>query len=167
MVSFQGDLKISGQSRMKCTISLSCRVDNARREENSPNMLRRCWFSLDLATYVNEHSQWWSLANPGIDDGHLSAVLHISTLDIQPDFDSLVKAQQRLDFSHWTRKKSWKTPNEVVGLQMWACKGMIPTSCELGRFLWRPFSQNHSDNHYIIWRILLNSWSTKTILWCP
>jgi len=33
-------------------------------------------------------------------DDHLSAVLHIATSYIQPDFDTLVKAQQRLDFSH-------------------------------------------------------------------
>lgn len=32
-------------------------------------------------------------------DDHLSNVLHISTSNIQPDFDALVKAQ-RLDFSH-------------------------------------------------------------------
>ena len=52
-----------------------------------------------------------------LSDDHLAAVLRISTSDIQPDFDALVKAQQRLDFSHWTEK------NEVVRLEMLACKG--------------------------------------------
>ena len=33
-------------------------------------------------------------------DDHLSAVLRISTSNIQPDFDTLVKSQKRLDFSH-------------------------------------------------------------------
>ena len=37
---------------------------------------------------------------PSLTDDHLSAVLRISTSDVQPDFDELVKAQQRLDFSH-------------------------------------------------------------------
>ena len=35
-----------------------------------------------------------------VTDDHLSAVLRISTSDIQPDFDTLVKVQQRLYFSH-------------------------------------------------------------------
>lgn len=33
-------------------------------------------------------------------DDHLSAVLRISTSDIQPDFSALVPAQNRLDFCH-------------------------------------------------------------------
>ena len=33
-------------------------------------------------------------------DGHLLNVLNISTSNTQPDFDALVEAQQRLDFSH-------------------------------------------------------------------
>ena len=45
-------------------------------------------------------------------DDHLSAVLHIATSDIQPDFDTLVNDQKRLNFSHRTRKIT-KTQNEV------------------------------------------------------
>ena len=33
-------------------------------------------------------------------DDHLSAVLRISTSDIETDFSALVQAQHRLDFSH-------------------------------------------------------------------
>ena len=55
-------------------------------------------------------------------DDHLSAVLRISTSDIQPDFDALVKAQQRLDFSHWDRKNNLFPLSNSIWLKI--CFGM-------------------------------------------
>lgn len=41
-----------------------------------------------------------NLYRPSLTD-HLSVGLHISTSDTQPDFDAIVKAQQRQGFSDW------------------------------------------------------------------
>ncbi|KAF1374389.1 hypothetical protein PFLUV_G00228590 [Perca fluviatilis] len=77
------------------------------KEENFPNMRRHAQKMLVLfgSTYICE--QTFSTMNftksryrSSLTDDHLSAVLRISTSYIQPDFDALVKAQQRLDFSH-------------------------------------------------------------------
>ncbi len=77
------------------------------KEENFPNMRRHAQKMLVLfgSTYICE--QTFSMMKftksryrSTLADDHLSAVLRISTSDIQPDFDALVKAQQRLDFSH-------------------------------------------------------------------
>ncbi|XP_078139742.1 general transcription factor II-I repeat domain-containing protein 2B-like [Centroberyx gerrardi] len=77
------------------------------KEENFPNMRRHAQKMLVLfgSTYICE--QTFSMMKftksryrSSLTDDHLSAVLRISTSDIQPDFDALVKAQQRLDFSH-------------------------------------------------------------------
>ncbi|XP_071059413.1 general transcription factor II-I repeat domain-containing protein 2B-like [Pseudochaenichthys georgianus] len=77
------------------------------KEENFPNMRRHAQKMLVLfgSTYICE--QTFSIMKfqksryrSSLTDDHLSAVLRISTSDIQPDFDALVKAQQRLDFSH-------------------------------------------------------------------
>ena len=77
------------------------------KEENFPNMRRHAQKMLVLfgSTYICE--QTFSVIKftksrfrSSVTDDHLSAVLRISTSDIQPDFDALVKAQQRLDFSH-------------------------------------------------------------------
>ena len=77
------------------------------KEENFPNIRRHAQKMLVLfgSTYICE--QTFSVMKftksryrSSLTDEHLSAVLRISTSDIQPDFDSLVKAQQRLDFSH-------------------------------------------------------------------
>ncbi|KAK2828937.1 hypothetical protein Q5P01_019971 [Channa striata] len=60
------------------------------KEENFPNMRRHAQKMLfTKSTYRSS-----------LTDDHLSAVLRISTSNIQPDFDALVKAQQRPDFSH-------------------------------------------------------------------
>ncbi|XP_068507798.1 general transcription factor II-I repeat domain-containing protein 2B-like [Syngnathus scovelli] len=76
-------------------------------KENFPNMKRHAQKMLVLfgSTYICE--QTFSMMKfmksryrSSLTDDHLSAVLRISTSDIQPDFDALVKAQQRLDFSH-------------------------------------------------------------------
>ena len=80
---------------------------SALKEENFPNMRRHAqkMFVLFGSTYICE--QTFSVMKftksryrSSLTDEHLSAVLCISTSDIQPDFDGLVKAQQRLDFSH-------------------------------------------------------------------
>lgn len=77
------------------------------KEENFPNMKIHAQKMLVLfgSTYICE--QTFSMMKftksryrSSLTDDHLSAVLRISTSDIQPDFDALVKAQQRLDFSH-------------------------------------------------------------------
>ncbi|XP_034548006.1 general transcription factor II-I repeat domain-containing protein 2B-like [Notolabrus celidotus] len=76
-------------------------------KENFLNMRRHAQKMLVLfgSTYICE--QTFSMMKftksryrSSLTDDHLSAVLRISTSDIQPDFDALVKAQQRLDFSH-------------------------------------------------------------------
>ena len=80
---------------------------SALKEENFPNMRRHAQKMLVLfgSTYICE--QTFSVMKftksryrSSLTDEHLSAVLRISTSDIQPDFDGLLKAQQRLDFSH-------------------------------------------------------------------
>lgn len=80
---------------------------SALKEENFPNMRRRAQKMLVLcgSTYICE--QTFSVMKftksryrSSLTDEHLSAVLRISTSDIQPDFDGLVTAPQRLDFSH-------------------------------------------------------------------
>jgi 17beta-estradiol 17-dehydrogenase/3beta-hydroxysteroid 3-dehydrogenase/mitotic-spindle organizing protein 1 len=43
-------------------------------------------------------------------DEHLLAVVRISTSDIQPDFDGLVNAQQRLEFLTLNEKKRTEEP---------------------------------------------------------
>ncbi|XP_071063277.1 general transcription factor II-I repeat domain-containing protein 2B-like [Pseudochaenichthys georgianus] len=77
------------------------------KEENFPNMRRHAQKMLVLfgSTYICE--QTFSIMKfqksryrSSLTDDHLTAVLRISTSDIQPDIDALVKAQQRLDFSH-------------------------------------------------------------------
>lgn len=77
------------------------------KKENFPNMRRHAQKMLVLfgSTYICE--QTFSVMKftksryrSSLTDDHLSALLRISTSDIQPDFDALVKAQQRLDFSH-------------------------------------------------------------------
>ncbi|XP_071059504.1 general transcription factor II-I repeat domain-containing protein 2B-like [Pseudochaenichthys georgianus] len=80
---------------------------SALKEENFPNMRRHAQKMLVLfgSTYTCEQTfsvmQFTkSRYRSSLTDEHLSAVLRISTSDIQPDFDGLVKAQQRLDFSH-------------------------------------------------------------------
>ncbi|XP_005817565.2 general transcription factor II-I repeat domain-containing protein 2-like [Xiphophorus maculatus] len=77
------------------------------KEENFPNMKRHAQKMLVLfgSTYICEQTFSMmkfmkSCYRSSLTDDHLSAVLRISTSDIQPDFDALVKAQQRLDFSH-------------------------------------------------------------------
>ncbi|XP_071398745.1 general transcription factor II-I repeat domain-containing protein 2A-like, partial [Centroberyx affinis] len=70
------------------------------KEENFPNMRRHAQKMLVLfgSTYICE--QTFSMMKftksryrSSLTDDHLSAVLRISTSDIQPDFDALVKAQ--------------------------------------------------------------------------
>ncbi|KAJ8014369.1 hypothetical protein DPEC_G00039510 [Dallia pectoralis] len=80
---------------------------SALKEENFSNIKRHAQKMLVLfgSTYICE--QTFSVMKftksryrSSLTDEHLSAVLRISTSGIQPDFDGLVKAQQRLDFSH-------------------------------------------------------------------
>lgn len=54
-----------------------------------------------------------------LSDDHLAAVLHISTSDLQPDFDALVNAPTETRFL----SLNWKKSNEVVRLEMLARKG--------------------------------------------
>ncbi|XP_074501494.1 general transcription factor II-I repeat domain-containing protein 2A-like [Sebastes fasciatus] len=77
------------------------------KEENFPHMRRHAQKILVLfgSTYVCEQTFSVMKFNKSryrssITDDHLSAVLRISTSDIQPDFNALVQAQSRLDFSH-------------------------------------------------------------------
>ena len=41
-------------------------------------MLKRCWLSLDLPTYVNKHSQWWSWTNPETEPLSLMIICQLS-----------------------------------------------------------------------------------------
>ena len=77
------------------------------KEENFPHLRRHAQKILVLfgSTYVCEQTFSVMKFNKSryrssITDDHLSAVLRISTSDIQPDFNALVEAQARLDFSH-------------------------------------------------------------------
>lgn len=77
------------------------------KQENFPNMRKHAQKMLVLfgSTYTCEKTFsvmkfTKSRYRSSLTDDHLSNVLHISTSNIQPDFDALVKAQQRLDFSH-------------------------------------------------------------------
>ncbi|XP_061127419.1 general transcription factor II-I repeat domain-containing protein 2B-like [Syngnathus typhle] len=77
------------------------------KKENFPNMRRHAQKMLVLfgSTYICEQTfsvMKFTKSNyrSSLTDDHLSALLRICTSDIQPDFDVLVKAQQRLDFSH-------------------------------------------------------------------
>ncbi|XP_069584553.1 general transcription factor II-I repeat domain-containing protein 2B-like [Ranitomeya imitator] len=77
------------------------------KEENFPHIRRRAQRMLVLfgSTYVCE--QTFSLMKfnksryrSSLSDDHLCAVLRISTSDIEPNFSELVRAQNRLDYSH-------------------------------------------------------------------
>ena len=77
------------------------------KQEKFPNMRRHAqkMFVLFGSTYICEQTFSVMKFNKSryrssLTDDHLSAVLRISTSDIQPDIDALVKDQQRLDFSH-------------------------------------------------------------------
>uniref|UniRef100_A0A674NJF1 HAT C-terminal dimerisation domain-containing protein n=1 Tax=Takifugu rubripes TaxID=31033 RepID=A0A674NJF1_TAKRU len=76
-------------------------------KENFPNMRRRAQKMLVLFGSTYKCEQTFSLMKftksrngSSLTDEHLSALLRISTSDFQPDFDALVQAQERLDFSH-------------------------------------------------------------------
>ena len=82
-------------------------IYSSLKEENFPHMRRHAQKILVLfgSTYVCEQTFSVMKFNKSryrssITDDHLSAVLRISTSDIQPDFNALVQAQSRLDFSH-------------------------------------------------------------------
>ena len=77
------------------------------KEENFPNLRKHAQKMLVLfgSTYICEKTFSVMKYNKSryrssLTDDHLSAVLRISTSNIQPDFDTLVKSQKRLDFSH-------------------------------------------------------------------
>jgi len=77
------------------------------KEENFPHLRRHAQRILVLfgSTYVCEQTFSVMKFNKSkhrssITDDHLSAVLRIATSDIQPDFNALVQAQNRLDYSH-------------------------------------------------------------------
>lgn len=76
-------------------------------EDNFPNLRRHAQKLLVLfgSTYICEQTFSVMKLNKSryrssLTDEHLSAVLRISTSDIQPDFRALVQAQGRLDYSH-------------------------------------------------------------------
>ena len=76
-------------------------------EENFPNMRKRAQKMLVLFGSTYTCKQTFSVMKltksryrSSLTDNHLSNVLHISISTIQRDFDALVEAQQRLDFSH-------------------------------------------------------------------
>lgn len=64
------------------------------KEENFPHLRRHGIGS----TYHCE--QTFSVMKSSVTDDHLSAVFRIATSDIQPGFNALVQAQNRLDYSH-------------------------------------------------------------------
>ncbi|KAK7913722.1 hypothetical protein WMY93_013933 [Mugilogobius chulae] len=77
------------------------------KEENFPHMRRHAQKILVLfgSTYVCEQTFSVMKFNKSryrssMTDDHLSAVLRIVTSDIEPDFNALVQAQERLGFSH-------------------------------------------------------------------
>ncbi|KAL2094030.1 hypothetical protein ACEWY4_011342 [Coilia grayii] len=77
------------------------------KDERLPNLRRHAqkMFLLFGSTYICKHTFSVMKFNKSmyrsfLTDDHLSAALHISTSDIQPDFDALVEDEQRLDFSH-------------------------------------------------------------------
>ena len=67
------------------------------KEENFPHLRRHAQKILVLSgsTYHRESKYRSSLT-----DDHLAAVLRIATSDIQPDFNALVQAQNRVDYPH-------------------------------------------------------------------
>ncbi|XP_068189785.1 general transcription factor II-I repeat domain-containing protein 2-like [Antennarius striatus] len=80
---------------------------SALKEENFPNMRRHAQKMLILfgSTYTCEQTFSLMKSNrfmygTSLTDDQLSAILRISTTDIQPDFDAIVQAQQGLDVSH-------------------------------------------------------------------
>lgn len=77
------------------------------KEENFPHLRRHAQKVLVLfgSTYICEQTFSVMKFNKSryrssITDEHLSAVLRISTSEMQPDFNALVQAQGRLDYSH-------------------------------------------------------------------
>ncbi|KAM3836157.1 general transcription factor II-I repeat domain-containing protein 2A-like [Diretmus argenteus] len=77
------------------------------KEENFPHLRRHAPRILVLfgSTYVCEQTFSVMKFNKSkhrssITDEHLLAVLRLATSDIQPDFNALVQAQNRLDYSH-------------------------------------------------------------------
>lgn len=77
------------------------------KDENSPQLRRHAQRILVLFGSNCLCEQTFSVMKfnkskhrSSITDDHLSAVLRVATSDIQPDFNALVQAPNRLDYSH-------------------------------------------------------------------
>lgn len=73
------------------------------KEENFPHLRRHAQRILVLFGSTYNCEQTFSVMKfnkSSMTDDHLSAVLRIATSDIQPDFNALIQAQNRLDYSH-------------------------------------------------------------------
>nr|XP_057912588.1 EPM2A-interacting protein 1-like [Doryrhamphus excisus] len=80
---------------------------SALKEENFPHLRRHAQRILVLFGSTYQCEQTFSVMKfnkskhrSSMTDDHLSAVLRIATSDIPPDFNALVQAQNRLDYSH-------------------------------------------------------------------
>ena len=80
---------------------------SALKEENFPHLRRHAQRILVLFGSTYHCEQTFSVMKfnkskhrSSMTDDHLSAVLRIATSDIPPDFNALVEAQNRLDYSH-------------------------------------------------------------------
>jgi len=103
LIDLQSDTLLSEHFR---SVSLP-EFYSSLKEENFPHIRRRAQKMMVLfgSTYICEQTFSVMKFNKSryrssITDDHLSAVLRISTSDIEPDFRALVQAQDRLDFSH-------------------------------------------------------------------
>lgn len=104
--SFRGDLTIVKTPRMKRAwfpLPLASLLEfySSLKEENFPNMRRHAQKMLVLfgSTYICEQTFLGkkltkSKNRSSLTDDHLSAVLRISTADVQPDFDALGKKRK-------------------------------------------------------------------------
>ncbi|KAM4521384.1 general transcription factor II-I repeat domain-containing protein 2A-like [Odontesthes bonariensis] len=103
LIDLQSDSLLSDHFR---SVSL-LHFYSSLKEESFPHLRRHTQRILVLfgSTYVCEQTFLVMKFNKSkhrssITDEHLSAVLRIATSDIQPDFNALVQAQSRLDYSH-------------------------------------------------------------------
>ncbi|XP_075322580.1 general transcription factor II-I repeat domain-containing protein 2B-like [Odontesthes bonariensis] len=98
LIDLQSDAVLAEHFKSGCLLDFY----SSLKEENFPNMKRHAQKMLVLfgSTYICE--QTFSMMKftksryrSSLTDDHLSAVLRISTSDIQPDFDALVKGLQK------------------------------------------------------------------------
>lgn len=96
LTDLQSDAVLAAHFKSESLVDFYSSVE----EENFPNTRRHAQKMLVLFASICEQTFLVMKFTKSRYRSSLSAVLHISTSDIQPDFEALVKAQQRLHFSH-------------------------------------------------------------------